>query len=127
MHTVLLQMLAKGIEIAAIFVRHIESQAFKALLHRTQLECLCSSTSFRDAASRNICDDPRRSVNISRGISRVPNPSSLRHQTARVRGRDLARKLSRKQGRRPRGFSTGEIRGRGGECTSQVQWKETKK
>ena len=39
MHTVLLQMLAKGIEIAAIFVRHVESQAFKALLHRTQLEC----------------------------------------------------------------------------------------
>ena len=41
MHTVLLQMLvlAKGMEIAAIFVRHIESQAFKALLHRTQLEC----------------------------------------------------------------------------------------
>jgi hypothetical protein len=40
MHTVLLQMIAEGMEIAAIFVRHIESQAFKALLlHRTQLEC----------------------------------------------------------------------------------------
>jgi hypothetical protein len=62
MHTVLLQMfvLAKGMEIAAIFVRHIESQAFKALLHRTQLECCGVQLlgSFRDAASRNICDDP---------------------------------------------------------------------
>jgi hypothetical protein len=31
MHTVLLQMIAEGMEIAAIFVRHIKSQAFKAL------------------------------------------------------------------------------------------------
>lgn len=85
MHTVLLQMLAKGIEIAAIFVRHIESQAFQGPSSPHTARVLCSSTSFRDAASRNICDDPRRSVNISRGISRVPNPSSLRHQTVRVR------------------------------------------
>jgi hypothetical protein len=39
---------------------------------------------------------------------------TLRHQTAGGQGgRDLARKLSRKQGRRPRVFSTGEIRGEG--------------
>ena len=38
MHTVLLQMIAEGMEIAAIFVQHIKSQAFKALLHRKQLE-----------------------------------------------------------------------------------------
>jgi hypothetical protein len=84
MHTVLLQMIAEGMEIAAIFVRHIKSQAFKALLHRKQLEVLWEFNWFPGCRIWKHLRRPRRSVNISRGISRVPKfkVQSLRHQTA---------------------------------------------
>jgi hypothetical protein len=61
MHTVLLQMIAEGMEIAAIFVRHIKSQVSSLQgpsSPHTAGGVVGVSTGFRDAASGNICDDP---------------------------------------------------------------------